>query len=134
VADLTPKQERFAQLYVELGSAAEAYRRAYSSGAKPETCQRSGHDALHHPKISARIEEIRDQIAERALWKRLKSVEVLSSVALEGEKDSDRVAAVKALNAMYGWDKQTIDHTSSDRSMSPRSFSEMYGTADDGES
>lgn len=119
MSNLTPKQETFAELYVDLGSAAEAYRRAYGSKGKPETCQREGHKLTQDPKIAARIQEIRDQLAEKALWKRLNSVEVLSGIALKGEKDSDKVAAVKALNSMYGWDKQTVDHTSSDGSMRP---------------
>jgi phage terminase small subunit len=131
MSDLTPKQEQFAQLYVELGSAAEAYRRAYKSKGKPETCQRTGHECLHNPKVAARIQDIRDEIAERGLWKRLKSVEVLSGVALNGEKDSDRVSAVKALNAMYGWDAPVkVDHTTKGKEIhQPIDASKLSDTA-----
>jgi len=40
---LTPKQEKFAQLYVEIGNASEAYRQAYDSKAKPAACERTGY-------------------------------------------------------------------------------------------
>lgn len=131
MSDLTPKQEQFAQLYVELGSAAEAYRRAYKSKGKPETCQRTGHECLHNPKIAARIQGIRDEIAERSLWKRLNSLEVLAGIATEGEKDSDRVAAVKALNAMHGWDAPVkVDHTTKGESIhQPIDASKLSDTA-----
>lgn len=109
---LTPKQEKFAQLYVELGNASEAYRQAYESKAKPESVHVRASELLSDSKVSVRVQELRDDLAEKALWKRLRSVEVLSNVALGAEKDSDKVAAVKALNAMYGWDAPVkVDHT-----------------------
>lgn len=120
---LTPKQENFAQLYVELGSASEAYRRAYESKAKPESVHVAASRLLNEPTVSLRIQEIRDRLAELSIWKRVDSIKTLAEIAQggsEGSKDSDRVAAVKAINSMHGWDKQTIDHTSSDGSMSPQ--------------
>lgn len=53
---LTPKQEKFAQLYVELGNASEAYRRAYSAkGMKAETVNRKAFDLMQDGKITARV-------------------------------------------------------------------------------
>ena len=48
---------------------------------------------------------------------------MLSGIATGDDLDAktgDKINAVKAINQMHGWDKQTIDHTSSDGSMSPR--------------
>lgn len=121
MSNLTPKQERFAQLYVELGTAAEAYRRAYDAQGKPEGVQVSASRLLSDPKISLRVEEIRERLAELAIWKRIDSLQTLASIAAREEaQDKDKVAAVKAINSMHGWDKTTIDHTSSDMSMSPQ--------------
>ena len=120
MSDLTQKQERFAQLYVELGNASEAYRQAYDSKAKAESVHVNASKLLDDAKVSLRVQEIQDELEERALWRRVKSVKVLAEIAEQGDKDADRVSAVKALNAMHGWDKQTIDHTSSDGSMSPK--------------
>src|SRR5690554_2893885 len=112
MAGLTPKQERFAQLVVELGSQAEAYRRAFESTAKPESVHVSASRLANDPMVSLRIQEIRDRLAELEIWKRVDSLRTLASIASEEhEKASDRVAAVKAINSMHGWDKQTIDHT-----------------------
>lgn len=120
MSNLTPKQERFAQLYVELGTAAEAYRRAYDSEGKPEGVQVSASRLLADPKVSLRVEELRERLAELAIWKRLDSLNTLAEIARkEQAQDKDKVAAVKAINSMHGWDKATIDHTSSDNSMSP---------------
>ena len=119
MTNITPKQEKFAQIYVETGNASEAYRQAYSSKAKPETVYVKASELLSSGKVSVRVRELQDEMEEKALWRRINSLKVLSDIALEGEKDSDRVSAVKALNSMHGWDRQTIDHTSSDGSMSP---------------
>jgi len=59
---LTPKQERFAQLYIELGNASEAYRQSYdASRMKPTTVNRKAKELLDNGKIAARIEELREQ-------------------------------------------------------------------------
>ena len=119
MANLTPKQERFAQLYVELGNASDAYREAYDSKAKPDSVHVNASKLLSDARVSLRVQELQEALEEKALWRRINSLRVLSEIALGGEKDSDRVSAVKAINAMHGWDKQTIDHTSSDGSLAP---------------
>ena len=71
--------------------------------------------------ISGRVEELRAQLAEKSLWSRADSVNILAEIAQDlGNKAGERVSAIKELNAMHGWNnKQIIDHTSSDGSMSP---------------
>ena len=55
-SDLTPKQEKFAQKYIETGSAAEAYRLAYDAeNMKPVTIRRKAAELLEHGNVSARI-------------------------------------------------------------------------------
>ena len=56
---LTPKQELFAQKYVETGNASEAYRLSYAAGnMKPETVNRTAKELLDNPKIAARLAEL----------------------------------------------------------------------------
>jgi phage terminase small subunit len=118
---LTPKQEQFARLYVELGSASEAYRRAYDvKDGKASWIASEASKTLHDPNVTQRVQDIRDRLEEEAIWKRLDSLKVLSNIALQAEKDSDKVSAIKELNSMQGWKKQTIDVTSSDGSMTPK--------------
>ena len=105
--ELTPKQEKFAQLYVELGNASQAYRQAYNSKAKPETLYPKASKLLAQDKISTRVSELRKQLEKTALWSREDSVKVLSSIAngdSEDTKPNDRISAVRELNRMHGWD------------------------------
>ena len=63
---LTPKQEAFAQAYVETGNASEAYRRAYdASKSKPSSVNVNGCKLLSDAKISQRIAALRQAILER---------------------------------------------------------------------
>ncbi|HDR0968098.1 TPA: terminase small subunit [Pasteurella multocida] len=66
---LTPKQEKFCQLYIELGNASEAYRQAYD-------CSKMSNEAVNveaikllnnpkNPKITLRVEELKKLHQER---------------------------------------------------------------------
>lgn len=131
---LTPKQEKFAQLYVELGNASEAYRQSYdASNMKAETVTVKASQYLKRDNIRIRIDELRAEIAKRELWSKEDSIKILADIAKGNDPDArptDKVNAVKALNSMHGWDKQVIDHTSSDGTMSPvgRSLDDFYGS------
>ncbi|WP_020471482.1 terminase small subunit [Zavarzinella formosa] len=58
---LTPKQETFAQKYIELGNATEAYYAAYdAAGSKPITANRAAKTLLDNPKIAARLRALRE--------------------------------------------------------------------------
>jgi len=63
---LTPKQEAFAQLYIETGNASEAYRRAYTvrETTKAATVWESASKLLADPKVSTRVAAL--QAAHRA--------------------------------------------------------------------
>lgn len=120
---LTPKQERFAQVYVQTGNASEAFRQAYdASKTKPEVVNVKGSQILANGNVMVRVKQLQDELAKRELWTREDSVNVLKAIA-KGEdpevRPTDKVNAVKALNAMHGWDKQTIDLTNSDGSLAP---------------
>jgi len=124
VVNLTPKQEKFAQCVADGMTQADAYRVAYDCAptTKPETIQNKAHELMKNGEVAARVKELRDQLAELALWTRRDSVETLKSIANDemNAKPAERVSAVKELNAMHGWNnKQIIDHTSSDGSMRP---------------
>lgn len=57
---LTPKQENFCQLFIELGNASEAYRQAYDADSMNEnTVNREAKRLLDNPKITTRLELIR---------------------------------------------------------------------------
>lgn len=105
---LTPKQERFCQCIADGMSQADAYRNAFDvkPTTKPETVQANASRLMSDSMVSARVKELRDMLTEKAIWTREDSARVLSEIALghdEQGKTSDRVAAVKELNAMHGF-------------------------------
>ena len=63
---LTPKQEKFANLYVELGNASEAYRQAYNVGVNTtaESINVNASKLLSDAKVSLRVEELREETAK----------------------------------------------------------------------
>lgn len=65
--DLTPKQEAFAQAYLETGNASEAYRRAYdvSPESKPNTVEKRACELLKNGKVSGRVAELQERARKR---------------------------------------------------------------------
>ena len=63
---LTPKQNKFAEEYVNTGNASEAYRRAYDVGAdtKLETIASKASHLLAEYNISTRVKELQKQQVE----------------------------------------------------------------------
>jgi len=101
---LTPKQEAFAQAYIETGNASEAYRQTYNaSRMKPETVNRKAKELLDNGKITARVDELKAELAKHNLWTREQSVKALINVIRHPDKQTDVIAAVKELNAMHGY-------------------------------
>lgn len=110
MTDLTPKQEAFAQAYVETGNASEAYRRAYDAAkTKLETVNVEACRLLSSPKIALRIKEIQAALAakhEITLDKLTEmSFEAFEVGRAKGEA-AGMVAAVKQLSRMHGFDTE----------------------------
>lgn len=106
---LTPKQERFAQEVASGKSQTKAYRIAFNvrPTTKPESVQVSACKLMAEPKVTQRVQELREAATERLVWTIQDSLDVLASIAKGREEDakpSDKVNAVKAINAMYGID------------------------------
>ncbi|WP_373777832.1 terminase small subunit [Glaesserella sp.] len=118
-----PKQENFAQYFVETGNASEAYRKAYQAdGMKPETIHRKAKELMDNGKITARIEELQAEHIERhklTVDDLLDELELAREKALERGQLSVAVSATMGKAKLLGLDKQTIDHTSSDGSLRP---------------
>ena len=57
---LTPKEHAFACAYVELGSASEAYRRAYDHNGTDATARRAAYDVLHRPRVTREIARLQE--------------------------------------------------------------------------
>jgi hypothetical protein len=126
--ELTPKQEAFAQAVASGLTQSDAYRKAYtvSQKTKAESVTVKASQMMSWDNIRQRVQELRDQLSEKALWSREDSVRTLLEVIGNPDKQTDVITAVKELNAMHGFNApQKIDHTSSDNSMTPKAPIEL---------
>jgi phage terminase small subunit len=65
-SSLTIKQERFAQKYVQLGSASEAYRQSYDASSNgPETVHNDAHVLLKTMRLAARVSVLEELALKR---------------------------------------------------------------------
>lgn len=125
MTNLTPKQEKFCLLYIELGNASEAYRRVYDVGNMPtNSINRKAKELLDNVKITSMINELRSDIVQAhkiTVADLLNELEEARQAALRAEtpQSSAAVGATMGKAKLLGLDKQVIDHTSSDGSMSP---------------
>lgn len=111
MADLNPKQEKFCQLYVQLGNASEAYRQAYNSSAKPESVNVMACNLLSEVKISLRVDEIRESLKANhgiTLKDILEELEEARKAALSAEnpQSSAAVAATMGKAKLLGFDRE----------------------------
>ncbi|HHY2940645.1 phage protein [Enterobacter hormaechei] len=126
MAGLTPKQEAFCQAYIETGNASEAYRTAYAADKmKPESVNRKAKELLDNGKIAARVAELQGEIKQRhnvTVDSLLAELEEARQKALSAEtpQSSAAVAATMGKAKLVGLDKQIVDHTSSDGTMTPQ--------------
>lgn len=89
---LTPKQDKFARVYVETGNASEAYRQAYDVGenTKPQTVWSLAYKELAKGYVGARVVELQSAAQERTM---------VTLESLTSELDEDRELARKEKQA-----------------------------------
>jgi len=103
--NLTAKQEAFCQGIADGLGQADAYRAAYDAeGMKDNTIYPLASKLMKNSKVTARIAELKSQVQEKQLWSREMSVKALVQAYREGS-GSVKVAAVKELNAMHGYNE-----------------------------
>ena len=105
--ELTTQQEKFAQLIASGKNRSDAYREAYPKSRrwKKEALWANSSALANDARVSVRISELKQAVEEQCLWTREDSVRTLREVAAdEASKGSEKVAAVKALNDMHGFD------------------------------
>lgn len=102
---LTAKQEAFAQGIADGLDQASAYRAAYDvdNMADPAIYVEASR-LMDNPKVALRVKELKDALADRVLWTREMSVRALVQTFKESS-GSVKVAAVKELNAMHGYNE-----------------------------
>ena len=89
MSKLTPKQDKFARVYVETGNASEAYRQAYDVGenTKPEGIWVKGCEILKKGNVAVRVQELQAAAQERTMV----TVESLSKEMDENRKRANEL-------------------------------------------
>ena len=112
---LTSKQEDFCRVYVETGNASEAYRRAYSCGRmKPATINRKATELMQNGTITARLEKLQAEAAERSALTVDAHLEMLATIRDEARETGRYSAAVSAETArgkVCGFYTDKVHHT-----------------------
>ena len=112
---LTIKQEKFCNLYIEIGNASEAYRQSYNcEKMKPESVNIKAFELLNNGKITLRIDELRSELAERHDITKdtlITELEEARQIAKETAKAASMVSATMGKARILGLDKQVIEHT-----------------------
>jgi phage terminase small subunit len=106
---LTAKQEAFAQAIASGMNQSDAYRAAYdASNTKPEVVSVKASQLMADGKVTVRVASLRKELADKHLWTRQDSVTELAEIARGVEsKPAEKVAAIKELNIMHGFNAPT---------------------------
>lgn len=115
MSKLTPKQEQFCLLYIELGDASEAYRQSYHcSKMKPETINVKASELLKNGKIAVRVQELHDSHRQRHnivvddLLDELEEARQAALKAMPSPQCSAAVGATMGKAKLLGLDKLVV--------------------------
>lgn len=120
-ANLTIKQEAFAHCVAQGASQADAYRTAYMPREmKPSTLWAEASRLASHPKVSARIEELKQE-AERmrqcaAIGREEAILQRLEHEAMTAKTDTARIRALELLGRHIGMFRDRVEVEQVDRS------------------
>lgn len=101
---LTLKQEKFVQNIMLGMNQADAYRASYNAKNMGDNAiYREASLLLENPKVTQRLKELRDQLANESIMSAQKRMEWLTSIVnATGESTGDRLKAIDILNKMSG--------------------------------
>lgn len=115
MSKLTPKQEKFCKLYIELGNASEAYRQSYScSKMKVEAIHVNASQLLENTKIALRIKELQAEHRQRHnivvddLLDELEEARQAALKAMPSPQCSAAVGATMGKAKLLGLDKLVV--------------------------
>lgn len=94
---LTPKREAFAQAVASGMTQSDAYRSAFdASRMKPETIQSAASRLMADSKVSARVEEVRAPVVQKAQITLESHLERLAELSRKAEEAAQFSAAITA--------------------------------------
>ncbi len=125
--------ENYCQRFIETGNKSEAYRAAYTNSVKWADSAINPKASNYHKsdKVQARLMElqvehtVRHNITVDSLIGELEEARQCAMTA-ETPQSSAAISATMGKAKLLGLDKQVIDLTSSDGSMSPKGLGDFY--------
>ena len=101
---LTAKQEQFAQNIIKGMSQADAYRSAYDTKRMSDkTVHENASRLANNSKVTARLVELRDELASESIMTAQKRLEWLTElIGSETETTGDKLKAIDIMNKMQG--------------------------------
>jgi phage terminase small subunit len=107
---LTGKQEKFCQAIADGKTQLDAYKFAYNaSKMKDSGIYVNASRLLDNTKITLRIDELKKAVEKKYLWTREMSQRILGSIAIKSAGDNNRIAAIRELNLMNGFNGNPTD-------------------------
>jgi phage terminase small subunit len=108
---LTAKQEAFVHNIIQGMSQADAYRSAYpNQRMSDKTIWESASKLMANPKVSARLKELRDELAKPSIMSAQERMEWLTRLVQNKEEGtSDKLKAIDIMNKMQGEYVQKVE-------------------------
>ena len=124
--ELTPKQEAFCNYYIENSNASNAYRLAYNaSGMKPETVNRKSAELLNNGKITARVEDLKNELKDKSDITKEKILSELGKIAFSSIAHLHNTWIERV-----DFEKLTEDQKATIKSISTKVQRKIIGTSD----
>lgn len=108
---LTPKQEAFVQNIIQGMSQADAYRSAYPNNKMTDkTVWESASKLMANPKVTARLSELRNELAKPSIMSAQERLEWLTErIADESIDINAKLKAIDIMNKMQGEYTQKVE-------------------------
>lgn len=119
--ELTIKQQRFADLYIETGNATQSYIDAGYKATKREVAEANARKLLANYSVQKYIEEKMEQLQQNSVASQEEVLQYLTKVMRGKEKDQfgldaslqDRTKCAELLGKRYGTFKEKVEHSGS---------------------
>ena len=88
MTNLTPKQEKFCQVFFNTGNATYAYKKVYDcKKIKADSLRNTAKNLKDHPKIQARLKELQEQYERESSVDRRRIEQVLVDIVTSMDSD-----------------------------------------------
>lgn len=132
--ELTIKQEKFCQKYLECGNASEAYRFAYDAEKmSSNTVKECASRLLNNRNVSATVDALRSKSEKKFEISKDRLLREAVSIALSPISDKisarDKISAIATVNKMQGYDAPSQSEIKLTNELERYSDEELYAIA-----